>query len=358
VSALLIELDRLAQEVGLCWTCALPACCPAGDSAEQPQRSSLRLFENGHEIGPPHSSHDEIRNIGGGRYSHWGDRLYLSAAAPGARPDQCRYTMLVEPAEEASRRAVLATAAAIDAEQLTPEMRYAWGERVFSTFVPDVKLAEFGRSFFHDREFFADYERFDRLNYRSLDRKYALKELLRLALRCPGALAECGVFRGASAFLMAQAIRRDGGGRRLHLFDSFVGLSAPDVMDGVYWAAGSLACGQAEVAVNLAEFADLVSFHDGWIPERFSDVAGTRFCFVHIDVDLFQPTRDALEFFYPRMVAGGLILCDDYGFETCPGARHAMDAFFAEQPEPIVHLPTGQGLVLIEPRQSAGLSKS
>jgi O-methyltransferase len=358
VTARLIRLDGLAPELGLCWACSLPAGCTAGDSSEQPQRSSLRLFENGHEIGPAHSTHDEIRKFGGGRYSHWGDRLYLSAAAPGARPDQCSYTMLVEPVGEASRRAVLTAAAAIDAEQLTPETRYAWGERVFAAFVPDVKLAEFGRSFFQDQQFIADYERFDRVNYRSLDRKFVLKELLRLALRRPGALAECGVFRGASAFLMAQAIRRDGSNRRLHLFDSFAGLSAPGAMDGPYWAAGSLACSQVEVAANLAQFADLVSFHDGWFPQRFDEVAEAYFCFVHIDVDLFQPTRDSLEFFYPRIVAGGMIVCDDYGFETCPGARRAMDSFFAERPEPIVHLPTGQGFVVIEPPQPAGLGQS
>lgn len=129
-------------------------------------------------------------------------------------------------------------------------------------------------------------------------------------------------------------------------------------MDGVYWTAGSLACSQAEVAANLAEFADLASLHDGWIPERFSDVVESCFCFVRIDVDLFKPTRDVLEFFYLHVVAGGLIVCDNYGFETCPRARHAMDAFFAERPEPIVHLPTGQGFVLIEPQQSAGLGKA
>jgi hypothetical protein len=348
VTARLIELDGLVPEAGLCWTCPVPTDCGAGDSREQPQGSNLRLFEDGCEIGPAHSIHDEIRQLGGGRFSHWGGRLYLSASTPDAQPDRCRYTALVEAAEEASRRAVLTTAAAIDAGQLSPEMRYAWGERVFSAFVPEVKLSEFGRAFFRDAAFLADYERFDRDNYRSLDRKFALKELLQLALRRPGALAECGVFRGASAFLMAQAIRRDGRGRPLHLFDSFAGLSAPEAVDGRYWAAGNLACSRAEASANLAEFGDLVRFHDGWIPERFGDVAETRFCFVHIDVDLFRPTRDALEFFYPRMMTGGLLLCDDYGFETCPGARQAMDGFFAERPEPIVHLPTGQGFVLIE----------
>ena len=129
------------------------------------------------------------------------------------RPDQCRYAALIEPAEGGSRRAILAAAAAVDADTLSPEMRYAWGEQVFGAFVPDVRLAEFGRSFFRDTGFIADYERFDRQNYRSLDRKFALKELLRLALRRPGELGECGVFRGASAFLMAAGIRRAEAGK-------------------------------------------------------------------------------------------------------------------------------------------------
>ena len=48
----------------------------------------------------------------------------------------------------------------------------------------------------------------------------------------------------------------------------------------------------------------------------------------------------------PRVVPHGIIVCDDYGFDTCPGARQAMDTYFADRKVPIVHLPTGQGLVI------------
>jgi hypothetical protein len=41
-----------------------------------------------------------------------------------------------------------------------------------------------------------------------------------------------------------------------------------------------------------------------------------------------------------------MLLCDDYGFETCPGAARAMDRFFTDKPEPIISLTTGQGLVI------------
>jgi hypothetical protein len=86
--------------------------------------------------------------------------------------------------------------------------------------------------------------------------------------------------------------------------------------------------------------------YKGWIPERFSEVADRRFSFVHIDVDLYRPTRDSLEFFYERVIPSGLILFDDYGMKTCPGHRAAADEFFRARPEPIVMLPTGQAFVI------------
>ncbi len=345
----LIPLPRPRREAGLCWTVPAPAGIGEGDDGLAPERSGLRLFEDGQEIGPGHARHDDIRTQGAGRFSHWGEQIYLSCATPGSRADRHRYTALVDPAAHSGRLAVLAAAAAVDPAGLDSEQRYAWGERLFETFVPDVKLPEWGRSFFHDAELIADYERFDTANYRSLDRKLVLREMLKLALRQPGELAECGVFRGASAYLAAKAIAEAPGERRLHLFDSFAGLSAPGATDGGFWRAGALACGQAEVAANLGPYAGRAVFHPGWIPERFAEAADQRFCFLHLDVDLYQPTHDALEFFHPRMVPGAVILCDDYGFDTCPGARRAMDEFFAGRPEPVLHLPTGQGVVVLCP---------
>jgi len=68
---------------------------------------------------------------------------------------------------------------------------------------------------------------------------------------------------------------------------------------------------------------------------------------VHVDVDLFEPTAARLEFFYPRLVSGGMIVCDDYGFTTCPGARKACDDFCAKTPQQtVIHLTTGQGIIM------------
>lgn len=324
----------------------LPAGAPPGDGPGAPARSGLRVFEDGRELGPAHSMHDDIRRVGEGRFSHWDRSLYLSSSdGTDLGRNGRRYIALIEAPGAEARTSLLTAALGADPARLTPEQRYAWGERLFNLFSPEAKIAEFGRSFYRDAEFLGDYERFDRENYRSLDRKFALKELLKLTLALPGDAAECGVFRGASAFIIAKSLIGAGTGKSLHLFDSFTGLSAPGAEDGNYWDAGVLACSRAEVEANLAPVAAAVRFHPGWIPQGFGAVADLRFAFVHLDVDLHQPTLDALRFFYPRLVPGGIIVCDDYGFDTCPGARLAMDDFFADKPEPVIHLPTGQGFV-------------
>ncbi|RME55752.1 hypothetical protein D6779_12105 [Candidatus Parcubacteria bacterium] len=53
---------------------------PGGDSVDLPQRSTLLLFEDDELLGPPHSLHDDIQTVGGGRYSHWHDQLYFSTS--------------------------------------------------------------------------------------------------------------------------------------------------------------------------------------------------------------------------------------------------------------------------------------
>ena len=84
--------------------------------------------------------------------------------------------------------------------------------------------------------------------------------------------------------------------------------------------------------------------HPGWIPDRFPEVADERFSFVHVDVDLYEPHRDAIEFFWPRLTRGGVMVFDDYGSAYCPGARQAVDEAFA--PTDIVESPSGQCFVI------------
>lgn len=179
------------------------------------------------------------------------------------------------------------------------------------------------------------------------------------ALRLGGARAECGVFQGTSALLLCRAARAADAGHRgagLHLVDSFQGLSEPGQPDLVdlpgsaggsrhLAGAGALAGSLDTARRALAEFPE-VTFHPGWIPQVFAELPDTRWSFVHADVDLYGPTYAVLEYFYPRLLPDGVIICDDYGSPTFPGAYRAWNRYCDEQGIPFVVLDTGQSVIL------------
>ncbi|MCC6532781.1 MAG: class I SAM-dependent methyltransferase [Burkholderiales bacterium] len=169
-----------------------------------------------------------------------------------------------------------------------------------------------------------------------------LVELLRRTRDVPGAVVECGCFQGLSSFVMCSYLKQwapgfDGSG--YHVFDSFEGLSEPTLDDDIpeTWDnaanlrlmsyAGNFAASLEQVRKNLAAFPR-ISFHKGWIPLCFAHLPEARYRFVHVDVDLYDPTLDAFNYFYPRLSAKGIIASDDY---TWPGARTAIDDFCAER---------------------------
>ncbi|MBL4757460.1 MAG: class I SAM-dependent methyltransferase [Rhizobiales bacterium] len=221
--------------------------------------------------------------------------------------------------------------------------RYVLAEHLSMAAYPKFKFSEFGRIFLEDEEFLSYYQSImDPENWHSLDRKYVMSQTLNLVTNLPGDFVECGVYKGATALLLCRVAQ--GAGRSVHLFDSFEGLPEPGSNDGDYWKAGSFAAGSKPTEEILASFS-CHRIYKGWIPDRFAEAGDEPVAFVHIDVDLFQPTWDSLEYFYPRLSPGGIVLFDDYGFLSCPGAKKAVDDFFADKPEQIVSLSTGQALV-------------
>lgn len=176
-------------------------------------------------------------------------------------------------------------------------------------------------------------------------RRLMVQQLLRLTEQVDGDTAECGVYLGASSFLICDFVERSKLAKTHHMFDSFEGLSAPAPQDSTHWREHDLQVDVGETARRLARFKKL-NFYKGWIPDRFPDVADRRFSFLHIDVDLYEPTRDCIAFFYPRMNAGGVVICDDYGFAACAGATTAIDEYLKDKPEKMVQLSDGGGFFI------------
>lgn len=181
------------------------------------------------------------------------------------------------------------------------------------------------------------------------DRCYMLFELARKCRKIPGDIAECGVRFGKSSLFLLHGFGTESD-RRFEAFDSFQGLSKPSASDQDFkgntsWTKGELQAAEDVFLRNVSDFKGRVTSHKGWIPSRFADVEAQKFVFLHVDVDLYDPTRESLEFFYPRMNVNGVIVCDDYGSAYCPGAKRAVDEFFADKGEEVLSLPTGQAII-------------
>jgi O-methyltransferase len=187
----------------------------------------------------------------------------------------------------------------------------------------------------------------------SRDRCYLLAGLADYASRLEGDAAECGVYNGGTALLLCRVIA--GRGCRLYLFDSFEGLPEVHPEKDPWFHAGQYAADAVEsVERLLAGFDDMTKLRKGWIPETFTGLEDKNYVFAHIDVDLYRSALDCCAYFYPRLVPGGVLLFDEYGFADAQGERDAVDEFFADKPESPITLPTGQAIVLKLPPAPGG----
>lgn len=157
--------------------------------------------------------------------------------------------------------------------------------------------------------------------------------------------AECGCFKGQSSYGISEILKSHNFNNKFYIFDSFEGglsdfnnedltlLNKNLPEEKIEKRKKNFSSSELSVKNTLSDF-NFVEIHKGWIPEKFYLVEDAKFQFVHIDVDLYQPTYDSLKFFYPKLVTGGIIVCDDYNFTDFPGAKTAWDIYISELDTP------------------------
>jgi O-methyltransferase len=190
-------------------------------------------------------------------------------------------------------------------------------------------------------------------------RLYNTVQFLRSTRGLSGAVAECGTYKGRSSYVFCRFMQVSDPaftGQNYFVFDSFEGLSEPTEEDrvsekefgdlGSHTQAKHAFCGSlSEVQAALSGFPN-VTYCRGWIPESLATVPDRLYKFVHLDLDLYEPIKGALEYFYPRLVHGGVIVVDEYGFPRWPGARKAVDEFCSGHGRTPVGLTTGNGVIV------------
>lgn len=161
-----------------------------------------------------------------------------------------------------------------------------------------------------------------------------------------GAIAELGVYKGETAKLIHHMLPD----RHFYLFDSFSGLPKQVIKedcDGtVRPQTVKFDNTSPEEVLKYISGNDNLHIKEGVFPETTEGIDEERYAFVHIDADLYQSTKDALEYFYPRLAQGGVIVVHDYNHDW-EGATKAVDQFEKHIPEFFVELPDMYGSVLL-----------
>lgn len=169
---------------------------------------------------------------------------------------------------------------------------------------------------------------------------YIVQSLALGLVALPGDYVEVGIYQGSTAKIICDAK----GDKPLHLCDTFEGLPEPKGDDAKIEKKGSFACGLESIQKYLADVPN-VTYHKGYCPQSVEGVLDDkRFAFVHLDVDLYDSTLHCLEYFWPRLVPGGVILSHDYSI--LPGVRRAFTEFTHDLRERVIEMPTTQCMLI------------
>lgn len=162
----------------------------------------------------------------------------------------------------------------------------------------------------------------------------------------PGNVAEAGTFRGEFAAVINACFPN----KTIYIFDTFEGFHADDVLfenklneeDGSHSVAYDYYAGTSEDIVRKRlPYPDKSVIVKGYVPESLKNI-DDEFCFVNLDMDLYQPTLRALEWFWPRMVDGGVVLIHDYFDTNYVHLRKAVRKFVEDNE--IYAIPIGDDL--------------
>jgi O-methyltransferase len=163
----------------------------------------------------------------------------------------------------------------------------------------------------------------------------------------PGALVECGVWRGGSMMAVALTLQRLGvTDRELYLFDTFSGMTAPSDADVTstgaratdllategrdtdLWAIAPLEQVR-EAVLGTGYPAERIHFVEGPVEVTVPANTPDGIALLRLDTDWYESTKHELVHLYPRLARGGVLILDDYGHWQ--GARRAVDEYLAQE---------------------------
>lgn len=200
------------------------------------------------------------------------------------------------------------------------------------------------------------YEKVQAWTMTSPERIYSLIEAVKYVSinKIPGAIVECGVWKGGSMMAVAETLMRENDTTRdLFLYDTFEGMPEPGELDktrkgeaasvllagdndkekNLVWAYSTLetvVAGMASVGYPLTQ----VHYVRGKVEDTIPGTVPGDIAILRLDTDWYESTRHELIHLFPLLNKGGVLILDDYGHWQ--GARKAVDEYFAEYKQPML----------------------
>lgn len=160
--------------------------------------------------------------------------------------------------------------------------------------------------------------------------------LLEESLLCSGNVVyECGVYKGASAIHIASALKNSQKKCIFRLFDTFAGVPTANLKYDNVYTGGEFSDTSIELVKEVLQDYNFIDYNVGFIPETFKH-KNDSIIFAHLDLDIYQSHKDALEFIFPRLVKDGIIVFDDYKSPECKGAKIAIDNFLKDNEKKLI----------------------
>jgi O-methyltransferase len=163
----------------------------------------------------------------------------------------------------------------------------------------------------------------------------------------PGDVAEVGVYQGEFARFIGAAFPH----RKIYLFDTFEGFAhsqvARDSRANLVKAVDDFTDTSVNLVLNRLPHPERAIVKKGIFPETTTGLEDEVFCFVSLDCDLYEPTRDGLEFFYPRLTPGGFLFVHDFNNDLYKGVKEAVLEFSLREEVAFIPLPDSAGTAIV-----------
>jgi O-methyltransferase len=178
-----------------------------------------------------------------------------------------------------------------------------------------------------DRSFVETYSKIQGFTTVDMYRCYELWHLLGQVINLGGDVLEVGVWRGGTGCLLAAKAQSLNRNATVFLCDTFSGVVKAGEIDNFYKGGEHADTSKALVAGLASKLClDKVRILEGIFPDETGRIIeGNKICFCHIDVDVYQSAKDVVNWVWPRLQVGGVIVFDDYGFHHCQGITQLVD---------------------------------